>query len=280
MKKVLFIISCLLLASCSGPTNPNYEKNLATAKKIFQFHGEENLEGIKALVSKDINSIPPFYGSEPQGYEPFIQLVEGYQNAYDELNYTAKAWLPGTDREGNLDGSVRTYGNWTGVHAETGKKLDLNGYWYFNFDENGFVVEQGDFFDIGGMVGAMSDQQTHVVEMIVMNKTDSELEAFVEMYTTNLKAKEPNVLGWSFHKTGKNKITLVERYFNEEAWFNHAKNVSPGGISEAEFKLFMETFTIDKITVYGNASDKMKETFTAFGINNVSYDSTVFGFNR
>ena len=51
-----------------------------------------------------------------------------------------------------------------------------------------------------------------------------------------MKQREPNVLSWKFLESGDNKITLIERYLNEQAWFNHLKNVSPGGISEEDFK--------------------------------------------
>ena len=44
MKKILLALLVLPFISCTGPTNPNYEKNLATAQKIFTLHGEENLE--------------------------------------------------------------------------------------------------------------------------------------------------------------------------------------------------------------------------------------------
>ena len=36
-----------------------------------------------------------------------------------------------------------------------GKQLSLMGYWYFNFDADGKVITQGDFFDYGGMYDAV-----------------------------------------------------------------------------------------------------------------------------
>jgi len=54
MKKILFTLLVLPFISCTGPTNPNYEKNLAAAKKIFVLHGEENLEAQLALLSDDM----------------------------------------------------------------------------------------------------------------------------------------------------------------------------------------------------------------------------------
>ena len=64
MKKLLllFFVSAMFIG-CN--TNPNYEKNLATAQKLFELHGEEKLDEQMALVSKDMEIITPMYGYEP-----------------------------------------------------------------------------------------------------------------------------------------------------------------------------------------------------------------------
>ena len=150
MKKLLLLFSAaIIFVSCNS--NPDYEKNLATAKKLFELHGEENIEAQLELVSKDIEVNTSVYGSEPFGYEQYVAMLKGYQESFDNIKYTAQNWLPGTNEEGQLDGSVRTYGTWTGTNVVTGKELDLKGYWYMNFDAEGKVVAQGDFFDFGGM---------------------------------------------------------------------------------------------------------------------------------
>ena len=136
-KKNLILSLAALILGCN--TNPNYERNLANAKKLFALHGEEDIEAQKKLISKKMEAVLPVYGSKPVGYEDHIKILKGYHDAFNEIKYTADVWLPGTDNQGHFDGSVRTYGNWSGVHSLTGEKLDLNGYWYLNFDENGFL---------------------------------------------------------------------------------------------------------------------------------------------
>ena len=50
MKKLITLFSiAILFSSCN--TNPNYTKNLATAQKLFELHGEEDIEAQLALVS-------------------------------------------------------------------------------------------------------------------------------------------------------------------------------------------------------------------------------------
>lgn len=173
MKNILFLLSLtVLLASCTN-SNSKYTENLATAKKFFVLHGEENLEAQLNLISKDIKNEPPFYGSEMIGYDVLTSLIKGYHDAFNDIKYTAKVWLPGTDSLGVLDGSVRTYGEWTGVQAETGKQLNLKGYWYFGFDNTGLINAKGDFFDAGGMLDAVySKNLVHVSIEVLPGKMD------------------------------------------------------------------------------------------------------------
>ena len=154
MKKLILLFSItILFSSCN--TNPDYAKNLATAQKLFELHGEEDIDAQLALVSEDIESNTSYYGSETAGYDQYVAMLKGYHAAFDNIKYTANNWLPGTSPEGKLDGSVRTYGTWTGTNVATGKELNLKGYWYMNFDAEGKIIAQGDFFDFGGMYDAV-----------------------------------------------------------------------------------------------------------------------------
>ncbi|MGK0448911.1 MAG: hypothetical protein ACJA2M_002712 [Polaribacter sp.] len=106
MKNILFLLSLtVLLASCTN-SNSQFTENLATAQKFFVLHGEENLEAQLNLISKDIKSEPPLYGSEMVGYDVFTSVLKGYHDAFNDIKYIAQVWLPGTDSLGVLDGSV------------------------------------------------------------------------------------------------------------------------------------------------------------------------------
>ena len=102
-------------------------------------------------------------------------MLNGYHAAFDNVKYTANIWLPGTDSLGNLDGSVRTYGNWTGVNVATGKELNLHGYWYMNFDEDGKVIGQGDYFDFGGMINAVYPKNLVFIQIAVKKGKKDEI---------------------------------------------------------------------------------------------------------
>ena len=56
----------------------------------------------------------------------------------------------------NLDGSVRTYGYWSGTNTASGKSFRGLWYHYLTFDDNGKIINGGDFGDATGLVMAVS----------------------------------------------------------------------------------------------------------------------------
>lgn len=111
-----------------------------------------------------------------------------------------------------------------------------------------------------------TDELIFVVEMDSNEgKTVKEIEKFSQYYTNAIDSNEPNSLGWGFYESG-NKIILIERYLNGDAMMQHGKNVSEGGVLETQFIKFMDHFTINKIDVYGNASEELKEFVEPFGL--------------
>ena len=97
------------------------------------------------------------------------------------------------------------------------------------------------------------------------NKSESDIAEFSKYYTEAIDNNEPNSLGWGFFKSN-DKIILIERYLNGAAMMEHGNNISEGGVLETHFGKFMEPFTINKIDVYGTASDELKEYVKPFGL--------------
>jgi len=174
MKKLILLFSItILFSSCN--TNPDYKRNLETAKKHFELHGEENLDGQLSLFSKDMEANTSMYGSKPFGYDQFAEMLKGYHAEFDNIEYTADNWLPGTGEDGKPDGSVRTYGTWAGTNVATGKELNLKGYWYMNFDADGKIIATGDFFDFGGMIDAVYPKNLVFIQIDVKNGMKQEV---------------------------------------------------------------------------------------------------------
>ena len=108
-----------------------------------------------------------------------------------------------------------------------------------------------------------------IIFVVEMNsnegKSIDEIAEFSKFYTDEIKTNEPNSLGWGFYESN-DKIILIERYLNGNAMIQHGKNISSGGPLEMQFVKFMEHFTINKIDVYGNASDELKKFVEPFGL--------------
>ena len=96
-------------------------------------------------------------------------------------------------------------------------------------------------------------------------KSVKAIAEFSQFYTDAIAKNEPNSLGWGFYESG-DKIILIERYLNGDDMMEHGKNISEGGLLETQFVKFMEHFTINKIDVYGYASDELKEFVKPFGL--------------
>ena len=123
------------------------------------------------------------------------------------------------------------------------------------------------------------NEKESVVYMTSNNKSENEISDFCIYYQNKLKEKEPDVLAWKFFKSDTNKITIIERYKNEDAILNHIKNISKGGLMEQDFGKFVDHFIIDSIEYYGNLSPEFKETLSAFGLI-INYNPNIAGFSR
>ena len=96
-------------------------------------------------------------GLKQYGKTEHIEAMKMYQSMFDDILYTADNWLPGVNAEtGELDGSVRTYGTWTGVHAETGQAFSLTAYHTMDFTD-GKISAGGDYFDVGGFFASFEE---------------------------------------------------------------------------------------------------------------------------
>ncbi len=170
MRNLFLLLTLIFLYSCDNKSsvnntevneteNINYEKNLKTAQRFLQLHEVEDLESQIAMLSDDLIHEPPRYGSELQDKDGFINDVKGYQDAFEDMKFNATYWLPGSDSLGNLNGSVRVYGEWTATHTPTQKDITLRSYHYWDFDENGLIIQAGDYFDATGMMMSLQSEE-------------------------------------------------------------------------------------------------------------------------
>tara|TARA_B100001057_G_scaffold489535_1_gene575996 strand:+ start:637 stop:1125 length:489 start_codon:yes stop_codon:yes gene_type:complete len=157
MKKT-YIILVFLLASCSAPQqNPDFEKNVELAKNYFSTFVTEDFDATAALLSDDVEWQGCFYGTKLMNKDQAMEYSKGWHDAMENISYTAENYLPGVDPEtGLLNGSVRTYGTWTGTNTASGKDFEISMYHYFTFNEDGKIINAGDYGDATGLIMAVA----------------------------------------------------------------------------------------------------------------------------
>ena len=161
MKKFKLLLIGILFVSCDS--NPDYQSNLAVAKKWVQAFEDQNIELWKEAVSEDLQDIAPMYGMGMVDYETSLQVAEFYIQNYTDVKFNDPVWLPGIDTlTMKPDGSVRAYGRWSGKSISTGREFSLMSYHNFDF-EDGKISSTGEYFDATGMVNAVGPAQRNVV---------------------------------------------------------------------------------------------------------------------
>ena len=166
-KSLLSIVFLFGIMACNQPqgNHPEFEANLEIAKKMIRLHEVEDYNAQARLLHEDLLWQPPVYGAPQYGKAEHVEAMKTYQSLFDNMTYEAENWLPGVNAEtGMLDGSVRTYGTWKGIHTATGKSFTLTAYHTMDFKE-GKIVAGGDYFDFGGFMASFeTPEETTTIE--------------------------------------------------------------------------------------------------------------------
>ena len=288
MNKSILLLLLFSLSFIRCDSNPNHDSNLAKAKKTFELFQNEDIETQMSLFSDELVYTPPTYGANDMSKDEFKSLLQMYHAAFDDIVYSPEVWRPGSVDKGKLDGSVRSYGTWNSKDAKTGKETTpIRSYHFFNFNAEGAIIAQGDFFDATGLLASVGltntlinhkDELINVVNMST-NVSDIEVEAFAKKYQSLVNNLETSSLSFRFSKSGKNRVILIERYINSEALLLHIKNISPGGEISKYFEEFQRVFSINNMTLYGNASNDLKKAIEPFNIK-TKYVPVIAGYSR
>ena len=162
----MILILMITLSSCTGvQQNPDFEKNVELAKTWFTTFTSEDYDATAALMSEDVEWQGCFYGSPVMNKEEAMAYMKGWHDAMENIKYTPDNYLPGVDPDtGQLNGSVRTYGTWTGKNTASGKNFEVHMYHYFTFNDEGKIINSGDYGDATGLMLAVAPEQSEEEE--------------------------------------------------------------------------------------------------------------------
>ena len=160
MKKIILITLVGLMVSCSNIEHPDYAKNLEITKEWFEVFVTEDLEATMDFYAEDLEFQSAIYPGPIMNRAETQVYLQGWQNAMEDISFEAENYLPGADPEtGVQNGSVRVYGYWSGTNSASGKSFRALWYHYFTFNEDGKIINGGDFGDATGLMMSVAPDQ-------------------------------------------------------------------------------------------------------------------------
>ena len=155
MKKFLLsLVIVAALVACNNSTavkttaaDEAYAKNLATAQAFEAAFAAEDSVKMASYVSDNFVWSPPMVGQDSLSKDAWYAQMQVFMSTFNDITFTNPLWRKGVDMDNNLDGSVRVYGLWNSKFASSGKTGLLKYYCTFDFDKDGKIAWQGEFYN-------------------------------------------------------------------------------------------------------------------------------------
>ena len=155
MKKILLsLVIVAVLVACNNSTavktttaEEAYTKNLATAQAFFAAFAAKDSVKMASYVTDNFMWSPPAVGQDSLSKDVWYAQMQVFMSTFNDITFTNPLWRKGVDMDNNLDGSVRVYGLWNSKFASSGKTGLLKYYCTFDFDKDGKIAWQGEFYN-------------------------------------------------------------------------------------------------------------------------------------
>ena len=132
-----------------------FEKNKAIADKTFNLFIAKDLDGMMDMHSEDL-IWSPASTTDTLSKEAFREGMMGWMSEFDQFTFNDRQYYPGVDDNFVPNGSVRTYGTWIGTH-KSGKQTVTKYYSVLEFNEEGKITADLEYFDLGGVWDQLED---------------------------------------------------------------------------------------------------------------------------
>ena len=155
MKKILLsLVIVAALVACNNSTavkttaaDEAYTKNLATAQAFFAAFAAKDSVKMASYVTDNCMWSPPAVVQDSLSKDVWYAQMQVFMSTFNDITFTNPLWRKGVDMDNNLDGSVRVYGLWNSKFASSGKTGLLKYYCTFDFDKDGKIAWQGEFYN-------------------------------------------------------------------------------------------------------------------------------------
>ena len=150
----------VILSACTQSDDlALYKTNLEIVQKAMAcYETPQDYETFASLVHADVEHQSPVYGQGKVGYDGVLGQAKFYMEGFSNVAFENAVWLPGVDTTSYTnDGSVRVYGTWHYNHKASGKVLETKYYGVFQFNEEGKIAYDLEWFDLGGIFAQLQE---------------------------------------------------------------------------------------------------------------------------
>ena len=120
-----------------------------------------------------------------------------------------------------------------------------------------------------------------ICELSVNDDRTIDTREWSDSYAKLISETEKNTISWRFLITeNEKKVTLYERYSDENAFKNHLSRIlSEGGDLQEEFGNFSNIYSFESIIYLGDVSDELRSYIKDHGLD-VDFRSSIGGYTR
>ena len=120
-----------------------------------------------------------------------------------------------------------------------------------------------------------------ICELSVNDERPIDTREWSDSYAKLISETEKNTISWRFLiSENEKKVTLYERYSDENAFKNHLNRIlSEGGDLQEEFGKFSNIYTFEGIIYLGDVSDELRSYIKDHGLD-VDFRSSIGGYTR
>ena len=120
-----------------------------------------------------------------------------------------------------------------------------------------------------------------ICELSVNDDRTIDTREWSDSYAKLISETEKNTISWRFLiSENEKKVTLYERYSDENAFKNHLNRIlAEGGDLQEEFGKFSNIYTFESIIYLGDVSDELRSYIKDHGLD-VDFRSSIGGYTR
>ena len=120
-----------------------------------------------------------------------------------------------------------------------------------------------------------------ICELSVNDDRTIDTREWSDSYAKLISETEKNTISWRFLiSENEKKVTLYERYSDENAFKNHLRRIlADGGDLQEEFGKFSNIYTFEGIIYLGDVSDELRSYIKDHGLD-IDFRTSIGGYTR